>query len=104
MRGAVGFNSTDWNELCAMLFLQVTLGPCVHVDAIVIPENASAILYLEHHQVVWTEFRDQASLDSVIAAMDRAGYPLPDKPPDETFKSVPGMSKGSDGAVDDTWR
>ena len=89
MRGAVGFNSTDWNELCAMLFLQVILGPSVGVDAIVIPENASAILYLDHHQVVWTEFRDQASLDSVIAAMDRAGYPLPDEPSDEPFKSLP---------------
>lgn len=104
MRGAVGFNSTDWNELCAMLFLQVTLGPSVQVDAIVIPENASAILYLEHHQVVWTEFKDQAHLDTVIAAMDRAGYPLPNKPPDETLKPVPSMAKGSDGAVDDTWR
>jgi hypothetical protein len=74
-RGAVGFNSTDWNELCAMLFLQITLGPSVHVDAIAIPENGSAILYFEHHHVAWGEVRDQASLDAIVIAMERAGYP-----------------------------
>src|SRR5882672_64291 len=44
LRGAVGFNSTDWNELCTMLFLQVTLGPQVGIDMSVIPETGSAVL------------------------------------------------------------
>jgi len=79
LRGAVGFNSTDWNALCSMLFLQNTLGPSVHVDAIVIPENASAILYFEHHGLVSTTFRDPTGLDAVIATMERAGYPLPEE-------------------------
>lgn len=79
-RGAVGFNSTDWNELCAMLFLQIALGPSVHVDTIVIPENGSAVLYFEHHHVVWGALRDQASLDAVVDAMNRAGYPSPAEP------------------------
>jgi hypothetical protein len=77
LRGAVGFNSTDWNELCAMLFLQVTLGPSVLIDMIVIPENGSAVLYFEHHKVVVAAFREQARFDAVIAAMSGAGYPLP---------------------------
>lgn len=96
LRGAVGFNSTDWNALCAMLFLQITLGPSVLIDTIVIPENGSAILYFEHHHVVWVALRDQTSLDAVIAAMDRAGYPLPTEPPDDTFKPVPWMAKATD--------
>lgn len=71
LRGAVGFNSTDWNELCAMLFLQITLGPHVHIDARVIPETGHAVLNFEQDHVVWAEFKDQARLDAVAAAMDR---------------------------------
>ncbi len=93
LRGAVGFNSTDWNALCAMLFLLVTLGPSVLIDTLVIPEHGHALLYFEHHQVVWVAFRDQAGLDAVVSAMDGAGYPLPTEPPDETLKPVPWMAK-----------
>lgn len=81
LRGAVGFNSTDFNELCAVLFLQITVGPSVHIDTIVIPENGSAVLYFEHHHVVWVALRDASRLDAVVAAMDRAGYSLPTEPP-----------------------
>lgn len=77
MRGAVGFNSTDWNELCAMLFLQITLGPSVLIDTTVIPENGSAVLYFEHHHVVWGSFREESKLQAVVAAMEHAGYPPP---------------------------
>ena len=77
LRGAVGFNSTDWNELCSMLFLQITLGPHVRIDASVIPETGSAVLKFELDRVVWGGFRDQASLDAVVEAMDRAGYYAP---------------------------
>lgn len=81
LRGAVGFNSTDWNELCAMMFLQVTLGPSVPIDTVVVPENGSAILYFEHHGAVWCAVRDQALLDGVVAAMDGAGFPLAEEQP-----------------------
>jgi len=57
LRGAVWFNSTDWNELCAMLFLQITLGPSVQIDTIVIPESGNAILYFEQRRVVWVTVR-----------------------------------------------
>jgi len=77
LRGAVGFNSTDWNELCAMLFLQITLGPCVRIEASVIPETGNAVLNFEHDRAVWGGFRDQPGLDAVVAAMDRAGYQPP---------------------------
>lgn len=74
LRGAVGFNSTDWNELCSMLFLLITLGPHVRIDAIVIPETGSAVLSFERDRVVWGAFKDQAGFDAVAAAMDRAGH------------------------------
>jgi hypothetical protein len=92
LRGAVRFNSTDWNELLAMLFLQVTLGPSARIDASVIPENGSSILFFEHREVVSAEFRDQAKLDVVAAALKEAGFPLPTKPPDATFKRPAWMS------------
>jgi hypothetical protein len=84
LRGAVWFNSTDWNALCAMLFLQVTLGPSVHIDTVVVPENASAILYFEHNRVVSVAFRDQAGLDAVANSMEGAGYPSGAKTPHNT--------------------
>jgi len=96
LRGAVRFNSTDWDELSALLFLQVTLGPSAHIDTTVIPENGSAILYYEHHEVVWVEFRDQLKLDAVVVAMHDAGYSLPTEPPDETFKPVAWMNTPRD--------
>jgi hypothetical protein len=74
LRGAVGFNSTDWNELCSMLFLQVTLGPYARIDASVIPENGSAVLSFEHDRIVWGGFKDQASFNAVAEAMERVGY------------------------------
>src|SRR5262249_47906329 len=82
LRGAIRFSSTDWNELSAMLFLQVTLGPSSHIDATVIPEDGSAILFFEHHEVVWGEFRQATLLDEVVAAMESAGHPLPAASPD----------------------
>jgi hypothetical protein len=72
-RGAVGFNSTDWNELCSMLFLQVTLGPTARMDASVIPENGSAVLSFEHDRFVRGGFKDPTSFDAVVAAMERIG-------------------------------
>lgn len=74
LRGAVGFNSTDWNELCSMLFLQVTLGPHVRIDATVIPENGSAVLRFEQDRSVSGGFKEAASFHSVVEAMERAGY------------------------------
>ena len=60
-----------------MLFLQITIGPSVLIDTIVVPENGSAVLYFERHDVVSVAFREQARLDDVVAAMDGAGFPLP---------------------------
>jgi hypothetical protein len=89
MRGAVGFNSTDWNALCAMLFLQITLGPSVRVDTLVVPEIANAILYFEHNEAVSVALRSEVQLDAVVAAMDAAGFPLPAESSEERIKSVP---------------
>lgn len=72
LRGAVGFNSTDWNELCSMLFLQITLGPHIHTDASVIPETGHAVLNFESDRVVWAGFKDKEKLEAVAAAMARA--------------------------------
>ena len=74
LRGAVGFNSTDWNELCSTLFVQVTLGPEVRIEASVIPESGTAVLNFGRDRAVWCSFREQAALDAVAAAMERAGY------------------------------
>jgi hypothetical protein len=87
LRGAVRFNSTDWNELCAMLFLQITLGPSVNVDAVVVPEHAHAVLRFDRRHVVWATSRDQAGLDAIVSAMERAGYALPTDAPGETLRS-----------------
>jgi hypothetical protein len=81
LRGAVGFNSTDWNELLAMLFVQITIGPSVVIDTSVIPDNGSAVLHFEQAGAVSVAFREQPRLDAVVAEMERAGYSSPAEVP-----------------------
>jgi hypothetical protein len=103
-RGAVWFNSTDADALRAMLFVQVSLGPSVHIDTTVIPDDGNAVLFFEHHQVVWVTLRDQAALDAVVAKMEEAGYPLPTESTEGTFEPLAGMAHASDKKDDETWR
>jgi hypothetical protein len=79
LRGAVGFNSTDWNALCAMLFLQITLGAAARIETLVVPEIANAILYFDRDQGVSVALREEAQLEPVLGAMNKAGYPLTEK-------------------------
>jgi len=46
-------------------------------------EKSVAVLYFENRHVVWLALRDDSRLDAVVAAMDRAGFPLPTEPPDD---------------------
>lgn len=86
--GAVAIDATERARLLAMLFLQVTLGPAVYVDSVVVPEDGSAVLFFEHHYVVHAEFHDPQRLEPVVEALASAGYPLPTELPDATFKPV----------------
>jgi hypothetical protein len=89
--GAVGVVAAERATLLAMLFLQVTLGPAVYVDSVLIPDDGSAVLFFEHHHVVHAEFRDHVQLHAAIDSLATAGYLLPSELPDATFKPVEWM-------------
>lgn len=84
--GSVGVDAGERDVPLTMLFLQMPLGPALLVDSTVIPEDGSAILFFEHHGVVHAEFRESARLESAVGSLASAGYPLPTRAPDETFK------------------
>lgn len=86
--GAVGVGAGERDALLAMLFLQVTLGPAIHVDSTVIPEDGSAVLFFEHHGVVHARCQEPSKLQSAIGVLATAGYSLPTEAPDATFKPV----------------
>jgi hypothetical protein len=96
--GAVGGLSLESDVLLSLLFLQVALGPSAHIDTYAVPESGHALLRFEHHDVVSARFRDPAQLAAAVVAMDGAGYPLPSRPPDATFKPTSWM--GPDGPGD----
>lgn len=87
--GAVCVEPEERDVFFALLFLQVMLGPSVHIDMLVVPEAGDALLFFEHHKVVHMRFLNPARLRGVISAMEGAGYSLPLEPPDGTFKPIP---------------
>jgi hypothetical protein len=99
--GALCFETTDISKLSALLFLLITLGPSVHIDTFLVPEDGNTILYFSHHDVVHIEFRNDYHLKKTTGTLETAGYPLPTEPPDETFKPVPWMVSEDDESKND---
>ncbi len=91
--GAVGIDPAEKDVLLAMLFLQVTLGPAIMVDTLVVPESGAAILFFEHHAVVHVTVREESALLKAVGLLEGEGYSLPTEPPDETFKPVSWMGR-----------
>ncbi|MGO9953965.1 MAG: hypothetical protein ACLPN1_17375 [Dissulfurispiraceae bacterium] len=100
--GALCFATTDISRLSALLFLQITLGPSVHIDTYLVPEDGNTILYFSHHDVVHIAFRNNYCLNKTIETLVAAGYQLPTDPPDDTFKPVPWMISEDDESKNDS--
>jgi hypothetical protein len=82
-RGAVEFDSADRERLIAILVIQF-LDPVN--DLYVMPSQTAAFLQFSHHDVVHVASSTPERIESVVTAMAKSGYEIPDAPPDATFK------------------
>jgi hypothetical protein len=64
-------------------------------DVYVIPDHAKQVIQTSHHDVLHVEFRDNARIDSFVAAMAAQEFLLPGEVPDETFKTPHWMQEKS---------
>ena len=86
--GAIGLAAND-PRLQALLTLQLMMGTSLLSDATVLPSHGQHLWFFEHHDVLWGEFADMDTMQRHIAGLAIAGFPLPDEPPDPTFKPQP---------------
>lgn len=80
------FQDGDLYSLVSLLFVTSIFGWSVGEDLYVVPDNAQYILMMSHHGVVHVKFRNEGNIDTWVSKMTERGFPLPDDPPDETFK------------------
>ena len=87
------FERADYQALLTLLFTTTVFGWSVGEDLYIIPDHARYILQTDHHRVIHVEFRDAADIERWVSTMAEAGFPLPDRVPDETFKHPPWMNE-----------
>jgi hypothetical protein len=73
-------------RLVALVFVRMLFFGTSFTDLNIVPDNAQYIMMTDHHGVVHVRFKRPETVDDFIAAMDKAGFPLPDELPDGTFK------------------
>jgi hypothetical protein len=83
----IEFTRDDMFLLVTLLFATSIFGWSVGEDLYVVPDHGQYILKTDHHGVIHVEFRRPADVDAWVSAMADRGFPLPDEPPDATFKS-----------------
>jgi hypothetical protein len=98
-RGALKFESADWQQLLLVMLAFYTLGRHVANDLHLIPDNRSHVVMLGHHGELSCWCPDQSLLDAFIGAMATGGFGLPDHVPDATFKIPEWMASGESGAA-----
>lgn len=86
------FQRDSLYQLISLLLITSIFGWSVGEDLYVVPDSARQVLKISHHDVVHVEFRNEDDLNTWIAGMSEKGFPLPDEPPDETFKRPSWMS------------
>jgi hypothetical protein len=86
--GSADVLSIDAGERASLLLAlltQVGFGWKVTDDVFVVPEHGRQLLWIDHAEAVFVLFRDAAAVESFVAAMAAAGFPLPSEPPNTSF-------------------
>jgi hypothetical protein len=91
--GAIEFESSDRERLIAILVAQF-LEPVNNLY--VLPLDGKAFAEFSHHDVVHVSCATIDGIETVVAAMAAARYPLPEDPPDATFKRPRWMQSTGD--------
>ena len=85
--GAVRFDAADLDRLVTVAFAYLSFGWNVRDDLFIIPDHARQLLHADHHDVIHVEFADEPGVAPFVHHMQQKGFPLPEDPPDPTFKT-----------------
>jgi hypothetical protein len=81
----LSFGADERAALLVVLLTQVGFGWNVTDDVFVVPEHGRQIHWVDHDEAVFVLFRDAAAVESFVAAIAAAGFPLPSEPPNTSF-------------------
>jgi len=84
--GAVKYTAQESGQLVGRVAAHVKSGWCVQDDLFIIPDDGQHILQTDHHGVVHASCLDETRMKRLVEHMASAGYSLPTKPLDWTFK------------------
>jgi hypothetical protein len=92
--GALTAAPHEMPQILTAAFTSAVFGCHTADDLYLIPDNARAILWIDHHDVLNVDFRDAADVQPFVEHMATGKYFLPDELPDETFKKPHWMDGG----------
>jgi hypothetical protein len=84
--GALRFGRDEKNALIAVMYPFVAFGGCGDDDLIFVPDHGRQLLQSDHHDVIHAQCGSSERIQKFVDQMAEAGYDLPTKLPDETFK------------------
>ena len=82
----VEFGRDERDKLISLIFSTTIFGWSVNQDLYVVPNHGRYLLKTDHHDVIHISIRAPGEVEHWESEMTKRGFPLPDDPPDETFK------------------
>ena len=83
---AVLFEHSEKTKLVSLAFLNTIFGWCVGDDMLIIPDSGLFIVKTDHHNVIHVSCKSESAMEKFIEGMKKEDFPLPEEPPDSTFK------------------
>lgn len=80
------FQHSERMKLVSLAFLTTIFGWCKGDDMLIIPDSGLFIVKVSHHDVIHVACKSEAAMNKFVAGMKKRGFPLPEEPPDPTFK------------------
>ena len=97
--GAVRFSRDDEEDvLVAVMYAFLAFGWCGDDDLFFVPDHGRQLLQTDHHDVILVECSSGERMQKLVADIAKAGYQLPTKLPDWTFKHPTWMAAPSGGS------
>jgi len=84
--GAIEYRANEAPKLTALLAGQVQFGFGIGDDVFIVFDNGRYVIHSDHHAVVWVSFREETTIQPLVAHMATCGHSLPEDSPDPTFK------------------
>lgn len=95
--GAVVVDQGERDALLNILLPLVQHGWSWPTDVYLVPESFDACVMVDHHEAAHVGFPTAELCAAFVAKMAAHGFPLPEEPPDWTFKSNPDGSPRENG-------